>query len=119
MATTISKIALSGSSNGLGVLVVATASTGTTIHTVPSGTTTFDEIWLWAYNGHTANVTLTIQFGGTTTVTNDIKLDIPFKSGAFLVIPGFILQNSLVVAAYAGTTNVIAITGFVNRTTTP
>ena len=119
MATTISKIALSGASNGLAVLVAATASEGTIIHTCASGTTTFDEVWLWAYNGHTANVTLTIQFGGVTTVTNDIKLDIPFKSGAFLVVPGLILQNSLIVKAYAGTTNVIAITGYVNRMTTP
>jgi len=115
MATVV-KNKLSGSTDGTGILVAATSSPGTTIHTATSSTTatTWDEIWLYAYNGHTAAVTLTIQFGGTTTVTNDVKLDIPYKQGAILIVPGWILQNSLVVKAYAGTTNVIAITGWVN-----
>ena len=39
---TFSKIPLSGSTNGKGILVAATATLGTTIHTAGSGTTNFD-----------------------------------------------------------------------------
>jgi hypothetical protein len=118
MATAV-KRKLSGSTDGTGVLVAATASSGTTIHTAVAGTTagTYDEVWLYAYNGHTASVVLTIQFGGTTSPNNDITLTIPNKQGAILVIPGWILQNGSVVRAYAATTNVITITGFVNSIT--
>jgi hypothetical protein len=84
-----------------------------------SGTTdgTCDEIWLWAYNGHTADVVLTIELGGVSVPDQNIVQTIPFKKGAFLVVPGFILQNGVVVGAFAATTNVITITGFVNRIT--
>jgi hypothetical protein len=39
---TFSKIPLSGSTNGKGILVAATATLETTIHTAGSGTTNFD-----------------------------------------------------------------------------
>jgi hypothetical protein len=64
-------------------------------------------------------VTLTIQFGGTTSVDNDIKLSIPATSGLTLVVPGLTLTGTgsaaNTVYAYAGTTNVITISGYVNR----
>jgi len=118
MATAL-KRKLSGSTDGRGIKVVATASSGTTIHTAVSGTTagTYDEIWLWAYNGHTVGVELTIQFGGTSTPDDDVKLTVAAKSGATLVIPGWILQNASVVRAYASNANLIIISGFVNTIT--
>jgi hypothetical protein len=33
------------------------------------------------------------------------------------VIPGLLLQNGLAITAYAGTTNVIMVNGYVNRIT--
>ena len=114
---TIDRIPLSGSTNGRGVKVVATASTGTTIHTAQSGTSTVDVVTLYAYNSSASAVNLTIQWGGTTSPDDDIKLSIPATSGLTLVAPDLVLRNSLVIAAYAGTANVITIHGFANRVT--
>lgn len=106
---------LSGSTDGKPILVAATATPGTAIHTATaSTTTTWDEVWLWATNNHTAAVLLTIEFGGTT-VGFQKASTIPVKAGETLVVPGFRVQNAAVIAAFAGTTNVIAITGHVNR----
>ena len=107
---------LSGGADGIGVKVAATASAGTTIHTADSTTTAnlYDEIWMWATNTNTTAETLTIQFGATTTVTNDIK-NIIQPNETILVVPGLILQNSLVVKAYSTTADKVSIHGFVNR----
>ena len=110
---------LSGSTQGRAIKVAATASAGTTIHTTGTSSTVIDEVWLYAYNSSTGPITLTIQYGGTTAVDNDIRLDIPPTSGLTLVVPGLILTGNgtvgATVAAYAGTTNVITISGYVNR----
>lgn len=110
---------LSGSTQGRAIKVAATASAGTTIHTTGTSSTVIDEVWLYAYNSSTGPITLTIQYGGTTAVDNDIRLDIPPTSGLTLVVPGLILTGTgsagNTVAAYAGTTNVITISGYVNR----
>lgn len=109
------KSLLSGSTNGKGIKVVATATAGTLIHTAVSSTSSMDEIWLYAYNGHTAAVALTIEFGEATVPDGNIIVTIPFKAGRTLVIDGRLLNNSLVVRAFAATTNVIIIDGFVNQ----
>jgi hypothetical protein len=117
---TIVKRKLSGAPTGnTAVLVAATGTTGTTVHTAVAGTTagTFDEIWLWAYNGHTAAVTLTVEFGGVTVPNQNIIATIAAKSGLIPIVPGLILQNGLVVSAFAGTINVITLSGFVNNIT--
>jgi len=110
---------LSGSTDGKAIKVVQTATAGDTIHTAVAGTTagTFDEIWLWAYNGHTADVVLTLEWGGATVPDQNIVVTIPFKSGLVPVAPGLILQNGMVVKAFAATANVITLNGFVNAIT--
>jgi hypothetical protein len=118
MATTVSRIPLSGSTHGRGVKVAATSSAGTTIHTATSSTTDCDVITMYAYNSSGSAVNLTIQWGGTTSVDDDIKLSIPATSGLTLVLPDLVLRNSLVVKAYAGTADVVTIHGFANRVTT-
>lgn len=116
---TIVKRKLSGSTDGKAIKITQTATAGDTIHTAVSGTTagTFDEIWLWAYNGHTASVTLTIEFGGATVPDQNIIVTLASKSGLIPVVPGLILQNGMVVKAFAGTANVVTIIGFVNSMT--
>lgn len=118
MATVVKRI-LSGSTNGKPIKVVQTATAGDTIHTAVAGTTagTYDEIWLYAYNGHTAAVVLTIEFGGATVPDQNIVLTVAAKAGLVLVVPGLILQNGMVVKAFAATANVITISGFVNSMT--
>jgi len=115
---TFSKITLSGSTDGRGVKVAATTSSGTTIHTGSTTATTLDEVWLYAVNTSTTAVKLTVQWGGTTATDDDIEQTIPGESGLVLVAPGLIIKGNataLVVRAYAGTANVIVIHGYVNR----
>lgn len=112
---TYSKIPLSGSTNGRMIAVAATSTPGTLIHTATSSTTYEDEIWIYAVNSSTSAVKLTLEWGGTTANTDHIELTISGESGLVLVSPGLVLQNSLVVRAFAGTTNVINIAGYVNR----
>lgn len=113
---TFSKIPLSGSTNGKGILVAATSTTGTTIHTAGSGTANFDEVWLYAHNNSTSSVKLTIEYGSADAQDN-IEIGVSGESGLILVVPGLFLNNSLVVKAFAGTANVITIHGYVNRVT--
>jgi hypothetical protein len=115
MPVDTTQVKLSGSTDGKPILIVATTTAGTAIHTATASTTTeWDEVWLYATNNHTGSVLLTIEFGGTT-VAFQKQVTIPPKSGEQLVIPGFRVQNACAIAAFAGTTNVIAITGHVNR----
>lgn len=117
---TFKKRKLSGSTDGKAIKLTGTSTSPCdTIHTAVAGTTegTFDEIWLWAYNGHTADVVLTIEFGGATVPDQNIVVTIPLKGGLVPVVPGFILQNEMVVKAFAATANVITINGFVNAIT--
>lgn len=115
MPQTVTKDKLSGSTNGKGIKVVATATLGTTIHAAVSGTSSFDEVWIYAYNGHTADVVLTIEFGEATVPDGNTIITIPFKQGRTLVIDGRLLNNSLNVTAFASVANVIVIDGFVNK----
>ena len=119
MSSSATKRKLTGSTDGKPIKVVATTTLGTTIHTAVAGTTagTFDEIWLWAYNGHTGTVVLTIEWGGATVPDQNIVMTLASKSGLQMVVPGFILQNGMVVTAFAGTGNVITLNGFVNAIT--
>jgi hypothetical protein len=112
-----SKIVLSGSTDGRGVLVAATASPGTTIHTASATATDYDEVWLYAQNTDTTAHKLTVEWGGTG--AGDIfEITIPAESGLTLVSPGLVLKGNatpLVVSAFAATTNVVAVYGYVNQ----
>ena len=110
---TISRQLLSGSTNGRGVKVAATATPGTTIHTAHA--TSLDEVWLWCVNSDSAACKLTVEFGGTTSPDDTIEVTIPGESGLVLVSPGLVIQNSLVVKAFAAMANVVMLTGYVNR----
>ena len=115
--STFTKVALTGAANGLPIKVVATASAGTTIHTAIAGTSSFDEIWLWATNTTASDILMTMQWGGTTSPDDDILYTVTTRDGLKAIAPGLILQNSLVVKVYAAASNVIQIYGFVNRIT--
>lgn len=108
---------LSNSTNGRAIKIVATATSGTLIHTAVSGTTDFDEVYLYANNIGSATIKLTIEWGGQTSPDDLIEVSIPGEAGLVLVVPGLVLQNGLAIRAFAETTAVINITGFVNRIT--
>ena len=113
---TFNKIPLSASANGKGILVAATATIGTTIHTAGAGTANFDEVWLYAHNNSSSSVKLTIEYGSVSAQDN-IELVISGESGLVLIVPGLFLNNSLVITAFAALTNVITIHGYINRVT--
>ena len=113
---TITKVDLSGATDGGPVLVAATSTAGTTIHTAGSGTTNWDEVWIWLLCTHTADVAVEIEWENATANQNIVQT-IPFEDGLTLVVPGLILQNSKTVKIFAGTTNVVAAVGYVNRIT--
>jgi hypothetical protein len=113
---TFTKQLLSGSTNGKGIKVAATATAGTLIHTAVTGTSSLDEIWLYAHNTSATAVKLTLEWGGTTAPDDHIEITIGTEgTGLILIAPGILLQNSLVVRAFAATANVINIFGYVNR----
>jgi hypothetical protein len=115
---TFTKTILSGSTDGKGIKVVQTATAGTLIHTCSSTPTDLEEIWLYAFNSHTADVVLTIEFGGATAPDQNIVLTVPAKAGLICVVPGLILKGNatpLTVKAFASVANVVTISGFVNK----
>jgi hypothetical protein len=113
----ISKQKFTNATLGRPILVGATTSPGTAIHTVTTNSSQFDEVWLYAVNNHTSNVALTVEFGSNSSA-DQINATIPFQSGLYLIVPGIPMQGDATpptVKAYAGTTNVISISGWVNR----
>lgn len=115
----IAKTLLSGSTNGMPIKVVATATTGTTIHATGTSSSVIDEVWLYATNTSTATVTLTIEFGSTTAPDQNIILSIPSKSGLSICVAGLTLTGTgsaaRTITAFAASANVINIVGYVNR----
>lgn len=112
---TFTKTKLSGSTDGRQIKVVATTTPGTTIHTGVSGTSDYDEVWIYATNNHTSTLNLTIEWGGTTSPDDLIQMSIPAKTGLYLLIPGLVVQNGVVIKAYAASANLISVSGWVNR----
>jgi hypothetical protein len=64
MATTVSRIPLSGSTDGRGIKIAATETAGTLVHTGTSSETDCDVVTLYATNSSGSAVNLTIEYGG-------------------------------------------------------
>lgn len=114
-AITLTKEKLSGSTNGRGIKVGATETPGTVIHTAQAGTTGWDEVWLYAVNSDTVARKLTLEWGGVSSPDDTIEVTIDPESGLVLVAPGLLIQNGLIVRAFAAAANVVTLHGFVNR----
>lgn len=115
---TFTKKTLSGSTNGRGVVVVATATPGTTIHTGSTTTTTIQEVWLYASNPDTSDHTLTIEWGGTTNPDDRIVVSVSAYQGLRPVVTGLVLNgaaSALIIKAYADTASKITLFGYVNE----
>lgn len=114
---TYSRIHLSGSTSGKPIPVAATATPGTTLHTAISGSTGFDEVYLWAANVTAATATLTVEWGGVTDPGNHLvkTYSIPANSGPVPIAVGQVMNGGLVIAAFSGTASAINIVGYVNR----
>ena len=112
-----SKIILSGSTDGRGIHVDDDATPGKLIHTGPTSTSEIHEIWLYAQNYDSTDRKLTIEWGGATAGGDIIEYTVKAENGLYLIVPGLIIKGNataLVVRAFAATTNVICISGYVN-----
>lgn len=117
---TFSKTILSGSTDGKGIKVAATATAGTTVHTGSSTPTTLDEIWLYAVNTSASDVKLTVEWGGVASPDDHIEYTVKAENGLYLIAAGLLIKGNatpLVVRAFAATANVIVVHGYVNRIT--
>jgi hypothetical protein len=114
-----SKIVLTGSTDGRGVLISGTTSGGAnTVHTASATATDYDEVWLYAMNTDTTARKLTVEWGSNSSPGDLIEITIPAESGLTLVSPGLVLKgnaSALTVKAFAATTDVVTIHGYVNR----
>lgn len=107
---------LSESTNGRGVSVAATGSPGTLIHTALSSPAAneWDAIHLYAVNNSGSAVLLTVQWGDTNS-SDSIEVSMPADSGLVEIVPGLVLNNGAEVRAFAGTTNVVIVHGYIDR----
>jgi len=121
MAATFSKVLLSGSTNGKQIKVAATATAGTTIHATGTSATILDEVWIYAVNSSTSSVKLTIEWGEATAPDGNIEVTVLPEAGLVTIIPGLVLSGTgsaaTTIKAFAGTANVIMLSGYVNRIT--
>ena len=109
MATITFQGDLTGQTDGRAILVAATATAGTLLHTATSSGQ--DLLKVWAVNSSTSAVKLTLEWGGVTAPDDLVEVTIPPEDGPVLVVDRRIVGNSLVVRAFAGTTNVITCFG--------
>lgn len=92
--STYSKLKLSGSTDGRVVAITSLTSPGDTIHTAVSGTTDYDEVWLWAANNSDFDVILNLVLG-----SGILKFPLLAKSNQ-IILPGQVLHNSNVISAF-------------------
>lgn len=108
----ISKEFFSGSTNGRGIKVAATATAGTQIHAAHA--TAKDEIWAFVTNTDNVDRKVTFEFGGVTAPDDNITMNVP-AGETIPVLTGQVLTNSLNVKAFGAAANVLVVTGYVNR----
>ena len=116
MPQVVTKEFLSGSTHGSQVVIVATTTIGTTVHTAIDGTTSFDEIYLYATNTDSVARNLTVEWGSATDLVLK-TFPIPALSARIPIIRGELLRNTLLVTAFASEASKILIGGYVLRTT--
>lgn len=115
---TYSRRLLSGSTSGKPIKVTGTATgSSVTVHTAIAGADVFDEVYLWVSNNSNAAATLTVEWGGTTDPDDLIckAYSIPQNTPSVPIASGVPLNGGLVIKAFAGTANVLCLTGYVNR----
>lgn len=108
---------LSGSTNGKPIPVAATATPGTLIHTAVTGTSGFDEVWIYVSNVTGVAATLTIEWGGVTDPGDHLvkAYSVAANSAPVPVVTGQRLNNGLEVRAFSGTGSSLNITGSYDR----
>ena len=94
----------------------------TVVHTGPTAATSYDEIWIYATNRSSSDVTLSLGWGGDPSSNNDLEITqtITAEAGYKLIIPGLILKGNatpLTVQCTASAASAVNLTGYVNHIT--
>jgi len=109
-------VLLSESVSGLPIIVTATSSPGTLIHTPSTTSPDLEFVTLYAHNMSAYTVILTLQFGGT-------SYELPFSVGSRsfrLLCDRYPIRGaSNVIRVYADTSGVIAVTGRITEVDVP
>jgi len=121
MATYSKEVLSGGAADGTGIGLAVDSGTFTTIHTTTTTVSTLDEIWLYAQNTHSADLKVTLKFGGVTDPDDLIEYTVTAESGLVLLVPGLILQGKastgLILLGAAATGSEVTVFGYVNRIT--
>ena len=117
---TYSKQLLSQSIDGKAVNITATLSSTTLIHTTLSSSSVLDEVWLYATNSTSSDITFNLLYGGINFI-NDILFEgvIEAYAGSVLICPGLIARGNDTTgfSIYGSSTSIsgINVFGYVNR----
>ena len=117
---TLSKIPLSGSTNGRGVLITGTtASDGPTLHTAATGSAAGDgdDITIQGYNSATETVTVILAWGGTTLINDIFKSDLPAGYGGNVTPGSMFLRGGLTIKVGATVASKVTLFGSAIRAT--
>ena len=116
-----SKIPLSQTAIGAGILLTSTGVPGVQLHATQNNDNDIDEIWLYANNTGALDAILTVYWGltGATNILGPINVQA--YAGPILVSPGFVLEGSgstaSVVYGLSSVASGINVYGYVNRIT--
>ena len=117
---TFTKLLLSGSTDGKSVMIAATASPGTIVHTGPTDPTTIDEIWLYGVGSSGTDMPVTLEWGGVATPNDHIAYTVTSQTGLHLLAPGIPLKGNstpLIIRAFTNGASHVNLYGYVNTIT--
>ena len=110
---------LSGSTNGKPIKVTSTTTgAADTVHTGVAGTSSIDFVDVYATNNSASAVDVSLGWGGVTVDETLGPIEIAADAGPIKIADKFPIQNGQVVKAWAGSANVILLTGRVIEYTT-
>ena len=101
-------VALTGATDSLGVLITPTSTAGETIHKNTSGSTQL--VYLFAYNSHTGNNALSLEWGGTGDANTTVHTLATLIHSE--VVSGMPLAPGKTLAGFAGTTDKMTVWGY-------
>lgn len=107
---------LSGSTSGRPILIAATATPGTLLHTAVAGASSKDEVYLWFYNTTGSTVDLTVEWGGVTDPADRMIKEFKLTGHTLEQLAfGWPINGGLIIRAFAAIGSVVNCTGYVNR----
>lgn len=101
------------SAEGDAIKVAATSTPGTLLHT--AGASGVEVLTLYAVNTSSTTVTLTLEWGGTTSPDDLVPQDIRPNVGPVKLCMNRPLAAGASLRAFAGTTNVLTVYGEMNK----